>query len=79
MKKLLTILIASSFIVGCASTTSAPEPKPDIAHAGKHLLDTHRMLLSIWSRCAGRPPAAPRPLLLMSWVPGGAPGGASAA
>ena len=31
MKKLLTILIASSFILGCASTTSAPEPKPNLA------------------------------------------------
>lgn len=30
MKKLLTILIASSFVVGCASTTSAPEPKPNL-------------------------------------------------
>ncbi len=31
MKKLLTILIASSFIVGCASTNQAPQPEPKLA------------------------------------------------
>lgn len=31
MKKLLTILIASSFFVGCASTTDAPQPEPNLA------------------------------------------------
>ena len=30
MKKLLTLLIASSFTVGCASTTSTPEPIPNL-------------------------------------------------
>ena len=31
MKKLLTILIASSFFVGCASTSNAPQPEPNLA------------------------------------------------
>ena len=30
MKKLLTIVIASTLFAGCASTTSAPEPNPDL-------------------------------------------------
>ncbi|MDJ0759471.1 MAG: hypothetical protein QNJ19_08725 [Woeseiaceae bacterium] len=31
MKRLLTILVASSFIVGCAATDNAPQPEPNLA------------------------------------------------
>ncbi len=31
MKKLVTILIASSLFAGCASTTSEPQPEPKLA------------------------------------------------